>query len=1526
MIYLIEYENIFENKKKETIIPYKKGIRLSDCCEFDTEDFIYLINGRLEKMDIEVKDKTRILKKHSIKGKSLNKVLSVLLAVTLNTIFPTGMIGFGFSRALNVFAITMVGGKIINAIAPPPKPDFATGGSSGFEGSQAYGWSAPDNLIGQGYPKALTYGTVRTGGVVLGQKVTSGGNGQVLNMLLSGGEGEASIIDNILINGESITGFQGLTVEKRYGTNNQAVISDVETTSKETYFTKLIFAYLGGHPSSLVPANHTTITFTAIDAKNIDLNITFPSGLYQHNIYGTAPINQFFYFDFTGSVKNNSTGVVTVFSQSPLKVANLKIIDNKIFRNLAYFPADYSLCFIPGSSTPGMCSIKIWANEIIENYTDYGIYSFQGDITVRIGCFAKNGTYFETNYGGNSFIESVSQSIGASNGGNEFIYQNQIVLGLKAIATDKLNGRRPSITWEQTRKEIWAYNPDTTSYESKSSDNPAWIIYDLLHRCRKLYNINTSAYEYIVKGVEVARIDYDVFDELADYCDELVKNPDGTFRKRFVCNIIFDAWLKLTDAVEKVSSVCRANLIMKGTVFSIIWNAPKTAVQVFGMKDIIKDSYKEQLLDKIDRANAVELTFFNREKKFERDTIIEYGSDWTDEGYTENKTQSTYFGITNFYQAYEEAKYLMRLNKYQNRVCSFRSDIDGAVCQVGDVIEVSHELTEIGYSGGVVSGTANTIKLDKEITIETGKSYSVYVRHDDLSGEEHLIINAGTGSYDEFEITDTFTTTPAYFDSYVFGETGLSKKKFIVIEKNREADLYFDINCIEYDERIYTPDSKVIKKVISTADNRVKALRAEEIIEFRGFNNFEIFVNVTWIPNKETYFGARVMTFTANDDSNNAVNAYLLSEDKTSIKFKAEKGQSFAILVYSKDIFGRESQPQRVDYSVNGNLPVPSQVTGFSSKEKNDQLYLYWDKGQYLGLSHWEIRYSPLTDTNDLTWDNAEVFIKECKTNDYIGSGKTGLYMIKSVNLTGQYSDDYSTVAFASSLKLFSLDTDITKTDSDTWGELFVTTSTAPAMYFKEDTGSGLGSELTFLLTASTTYTVEELCTAVVDGFESVGTAGYYCNYDYQKREFTIGNDDLTELQLLFYKFGSPENDSAMAMADLLRLDYNGVWALDLTGATNYSSYAIVGFYGSGWAFYSKLYSGGSLGTQKTVNIGNSNRTLTEFINALIAELESEIGSGFEIAFNRERLLINNDNLIYYQIYKYTGVIYADLMPSLGFDNTFVYSGSNEYRSENKITRRANFQTAMIVGKHDGTANHIDTNNYLIISDIIDGSNPTTSAHSKYNSTTGFIEAYFELGEQFVLFHEQNVIINAKLTIDKNLPVVGVGSNLNIDDYTINWDNMAQIWDSDYTQYSRFGSIVQISEYKNSAWGDWKNCTSGGFSGSKFKFRIKLWTDSSLYTPAVLNPDIEIYAPYRTESKTLIEEDTGSGIHTITFEDAFETIPVVRIDFPEGEELTNGYQINFINRETFEIVFWDDYARTILYEGVVKFTYTAIGY
>ncbi len=59
-----------------------------------------------------------------------------------------------------------------------------------------------------------------------------------------------------------------------------------------------------------------------------------------------------------------------------------------------------------------------------------------------------------------------------------------MLIGIKALATNQLSGGMPSVTWIQSRSNVWVWNSNVGQYEERSAENPAWAAYDMIHRAR----------------------------------------------------------------------------------------------------------------------------------------------------------------------------------------------------------------------------------------------------------------------------------------------------------------------------------------------------------------------------------------------------------------------------------------------------------------------------------------------------------------------------------------------------------------------------------------------------------------------------------------------------------------------------------------------------------------------------------------------------------------------------------------------------------------------------------------------------------------------------------------------------------------------------------------------------------------------------------------------------------------------------------------------------------------------------------
>ena len=164
----------------------------------------------------------------------------------------------------------------------------------------------------------------------------------------------------------------------------------------------------------------------------------------------------------------------------------------------------------------------------------------------------------------------------------------------------------PTVTWIQERKYIYAYNPLKKVYEQKPANNPAWVCYDILHICRKIGN------EYVVFGQPHERIDYDAFKAWADKCTE----------QDFQFNYIYDAASRIWDALKYPEAVGRGKVIPSGTKFTCICDYVSTPVQLFTVSNIKQDSFSEAFQSADARANAVEISFLNKDKAYERASLL----------------------------------------------------------------------------------------------------------------------------------------------------------------------------------------------------------------------------------------------------------------------------------------------------------------------------------------------------------------------------------------------------------------------------------------------------------------------------------------------------------------------------------------------------------------------------------------------------------------------------------------------------------------------------------------------------------------------------------------------------------------------------------------------------------------------------------------------------------------------------------------------------------------------------------------
>ncbi|MCK5644504.1 MAG: hypothetical protein KAJ19_27140, partial [Gammaproteobacteria bacterium] len=241
--------------------------------------------------------------------------------------------------------------------------------------------------------------------------------------------------------------------------------------------------------------------------------------------------------------------------------------------------------------------------------------------------------------------------------------------------------------------------------------NPAWIVYDAFTNERYGGHVDES------------RIDIDAWIEWGEYCD----NEGLTFQG------VFDTSSNLWDASMHIFRAGHARPIKMGTKYSVAIDRAIAPSQMFTVGNIIKGSFNQKWMSLKDRANEVELNYFDETDRFKRRTIKVY-DDVIVDGAPQNTASVTMYGIVDETRAAEEATYMLLNNRYLKSTVTFKTPMEAVAVVVGDVFILQHDQPEWSVGGRLAAGSTTTImEVDKSITFDGAKSYKFMARFDYLT-------------------------------------------------------------------------------------------------------------------------------------------------------------------------------------------------------------------------------------------------------------------------------------------------------------------------------------------------------------------------------------------------------------------------------------------------------------------------------------------------------------------------------------------------------------------------------------------------------------------------------------------------------------------------------------------------------------------------------------------------------------------------------------------------------------------------
>lgn len=363
-------------------------------------------------------------------------------------------------------------------------------------------------------------------------------------------------------------------------------------------------------------------------------------------------------------------------------------------------------------------------------------------------------------------------------------YKGQNRVGVIIRASEQLNGVVQTLSALVTAQATYW---NGTAFVTGATDNPAHLF---MHFARGVYNADGKLMYGV--GLTDSQIDFDSLHVWAQFCAAEGLSFNG----------VLDSTQTASDMLNSLATCGLGSPTWaSGKLGAVFDSRNASPVMSFGMSNIIRNTFEVAYLSE-NLAEEIIVRFANPDKNYEQDEVRTVAPNVT----TPLRTSSIdLFGCTDSTMAGKFSNYLAAQQFYRRRRVTWESDFEGFVCQRGDVVLLSHDMTQWGYSGRFVSVDNNVVTLDRSVPRQNQTEYLMLIRPDGT-----------TTTYDIAPTTDTESDTLTIVDDFFTLQSGADL-----------IDHRWTFSPLE------TPGKKLkILSVTPASDSRLQIVATDEVSEF----------------------------------------------------------------------------------------------------------------------------------------------------------------------------------------------------------------------------------------------------------------------------------------------------------------------------------------------------------------------------------------------------------------------------------------------------------------------------------------------------------------------------------------------------------------------------------------------------------------------------------------------------------------------------------------------------------------------
>lgn len=343
------------------------------------------------------------------------------------------------------------------------------------------------------------------------------------------------------------------------------------------------------------------------------------------------------------------------------------------------------------------------------------------------------------------------------------------------------------------------------------SDNPAWIMYDLL--LSKRYGL--GAY------VDATQVDKSRLYEIGKYCDELVDDGFGNKEARFRINTAIQTQAEAYKLLTDISSVFRGMSFWAGSQIGFVQDSPVDPTMIYSPANVIDGDFQYTGTARKDRHSVVLVTWNDPANGYKQQ--VEYVEDTELVGqFGVRKLELVAFGCTSRGQANRVGRWILYTEKYESNFATFTVGLDSALVVPGEVIRIQ-DPTRAGkrMAGRLTTATLVTATLDAPVEL-SAPGASISIRLADGTFEDRDVFE-GAGSHQTLSWATPLPAVPDANTMFIVIEPNLKPMlaRVLGISGIKDKVGEFQISAVEHNPTKYnfidfglaieTPKTSVIK-------------------------------------------------------------------------------------------------------------------------------------------------------------------------------------------------------------------------------------------------------------------------------------------------------------------------------------------------------------------------------------------------------------------------------------------------------------------------------------------------------------------------------------------------------------------------------------------------------------------------------------------------------------------------------------------------------------------------------------------